>query len=268
MKKQAKIFGSKFSLFLKLGASLFLLQLVSCSKDEVNHDPVPRTLQVWLHHVNTPDKARLYQYSYNGFELDVHYDTNFKTFIVKHNYNDTTTLHFSAWLTSITDPGRLGFWLDFKNLSPENKTAALAELIRIRQEFNLSKHIIIVESSDPSLLPPFDTLNFRISYYIPTFDPSAITEEEELAYQIFIQEGVSTYGMSTISAYFSQLGFIKKWFPEMNKLTWYLESPEPELKDSVINLVRKDPTVEVLLVSENSRDYQVNHAQSPYLIEK
>jgi hypothetical protein len=174
-----------------------------------------------------------------------------KTFIVKHDATDTTTLTFSAWLSAITNPGRLGYWLDFKNLDADNKDLALPELLRIRKNFGLDKKVIVVESSNPSSLIKFNTLNFRTSYYIPTFDPSGITQEEELTYRDFIDENTSPYGIGTISGYYYQHGFMQKWFPKMNKLLWYLDSTDPAIKDSIIKETRKDITVEVLLVAED-----------------
>jgi hypothetical protein len=234
-----------------LAGAWLILHTVSCKKDSTSPVPVKRTLQVWLHRVNTISKAQHFQNSYTGFELDVHYDTVVKTFIVKHDATDTSTLTFSAWLSAITDPGRLGYWLDFKNLDADNKDLALPELLRIRQNFGLDKKVIVVESSSPSSLIKFDTLNFCTSYYIPTFDPSGITQEEELSYMNFIDENTSPYRIGTISGYYNQHGFMQKWFPQMNKLLWYLDSTDPAIKDSIIRETRKDITVEVLLVAED-----------------
>jgi hypothetical protein len=250
LKNQTAFSGNRFWLTLNLGTFLLLLQTVSCTKDPITPNPVPRSLQVWLHHVNTTDKSQYFQNTYNGFELDVHFDTTAGTFIVKHDFNDTTTLTFSAWLTAITDPGRLGYWLDFKNLESWNKTAALSELLRIRTQFDLTHHPVVVESSCPACLPPFDTLNFRVSYYIPTFNPATLSEEEELAYRDFIEEAFLPYGIGTISGYSFQHGFMQKWFPDMNKLLWCLDVYDPAIKDTITK-ISKDPTVEVLLVSEN-----------------
>jgi hypothetical protein len=250
LKNQTTFIGNKFWLILNLGSFLFLLNAVSCSDDPINPEPVPRSLQVWVHHVNSIERAQHFQNIYSGLELDVHYDTTVGTFIVKHDYADTTTLTFSTWLSSITNPGRLGFWLDFKNLASWNKTAALAELLRIRGQFDLTHNPVIVESSSPECLPRFDTLNFRVSFYIPTFNPETITKEEELAYRDFIEEGILSYDIGTISAYSFQHGFMRQWFPDMNKLLWCLDVTDPALKDSVISEIRKDPTVEVLLLSD------------------
>ena len=232
-------------------ATIMLLLAVSCQKDNPDPVPVTRSLQVWLHRVNTPGKAQYFQDSYRGFELDVHYDTNIKTFIVKHNFTDTSTLTLPVWLTSISSPEKLGYWLDFKNLTLENGSEAFRELLRIRHEFNLTKNLIVVESDIPAALLPFDTLNFRISFYIPWFNPAGPTSEEEEAWADYIQENVAVTGIKTISGYYFQHDLMQQWFPKMNKLLWYLDSYDPVVKDSIITVTKEDHTVEVLLVAED-----------------
>jgi len=234
-----------------LGFALFLLILVSCSKDDTSPVPAGRTMQVWLHRVNTTGKAQHFQNLYSGFELDVYYDTTAGTFIVKHDPGDTTTLTLRTWLGSITHPENLGYWLDFKNLCMENRQNARDELLRIRQEFNLTSHLIIVECGYPPALAPFDTLNFRISFYIPWTDPSGITPGEEEVWKDYVQDQVTATGIGTISGYSFQHDLMQKYFPDMNKLQWYLDSYDKVLQDSVITLMRKDPRVEVLLVAED-----------------
>lgn len=225
--------------------------LISCKKEEVVPDPpAPRVMEVWLHRVNTIDKAIFYRDAYTGYELDVHFDTTTGTYLVKHDFADTTILPFSTWLAAIEKPEELGYWLDFKNLSYEFRMEALAELLRIRNAFNLKKYPIVVEASNPTCLPPFDTLNFVPSFYIPTFDPALLTPEEELAYKEYIAGYLNETGVQTISGYSFQHMFMQTWFPSMNKLLWYLDSVDPAIKDSVIAETRKDLTVEVLLVGE------------------
>jgi hypothetical protein len=233
---------------LVLFSMLLGWMISSCTKDP---ETTSREMKVWLHRVNTIGKAQYFQNSYSGFELDVHFDTVAKTFIVKHDATDTTTLTLATWLSSITDPSRLGFWLDFKNLDSLNKDKALTELLRIRQEFALTKETIVVESSDPINLAGFDQLNFRTSYYIPFFYPDSLTNQQEAYYREGIGENINRSGIRTISAYSLQHDFLKRWFTPMNKLLWYIDSYDPVVKDSVIAATRKDPTVEILLVTEN-----------------
>jgi hypothetical protein len=249
------IFSPKYTflhrLIFWLAAVLMVLQITSCEKKSISPNPATRTMKVWLHRVNWINKAKQFQYSYSGFELDVYYDDLYKTFLVKHDVTDTTTLTLSTWMMAITDPSRLGYWLDFKNLDSLNKDMALSELLRIRQNFGLIKETIVVESSSPGCLVNYKRLNFRPSFYIPTFDPDNITQEQEIYFRDFTQKYIDQSGIETISAYSWQHDFMQKWFPTMNKLLWFLDSYDAAVKDSVIEAIGKDPTVEILLVPEN-----------------
>lgn len=237
--------------------AVFLILIIwglntSCQhKDDIVPIEPNRSLLVWLHRVNTIDKARHFQNQYPGFELDVHFDTSVNTFFVRHDFTDTTTLTLATWLGALEKPEQLGYWLDFKNLSQANGPKALAELVRIRNFFHLGQNPIVVESSDPATLPSFDTLNFRISFYIPTFDPETLTPSEEQMYIDYIHAGVISNNIPTISGYHFQHTFMQNNFPDLNKLLWYLDSFDGTLKDSVISLTSKDPAVEILLVAED-----------------
>lgn len=235
-----------FLIFLVLAA-----YLSSCKKEEVSPDPpVPRAMEVWLHRVNTIDKAIFFRNAYSGFELDVHFDTATGTYLVKHDFTDTTHLPLATWLAAIERPEELGYWLDFKNLSTDFMMEAQKALIEIRNKFKLNRFPIVVEASNPVCLPPFDTLNFVTSFYIPTFDPAQLTPEETLFFKEYITGYLEETGVQTISGYSFQHGFMQSWFPAQNKLLWYLDSVDPEKKDSVILETRKDPTVQVFLVGE------------------
>jgi hypothetical protein len=121
--------------------------------------------------------------------------------------------------------------------------------------YKLTGQIIVVESTEAEALPIFDKLNFRISYYIPWFNPGTLTPLQETYYRNYIHDKVTTFHIGTISGYSFQHAFMTAWFPEMNKLLWYLDSYDPAERDSIITLTRSDPSVEVLLVAEDYPGY-------------
>jgi hypothetical protein len=240
------ILMAAFAIFLAL-----VLSSSSCSKNQETIVPDTTSgLQVWLHRVNSIEKAIHFRDQFQGYELDVHYIPDSGTFFVKHDAETPDTMKFIRWLAGFPHPEGLSYWLDFKNLQPDIAPVARAELIRICSLFGLTRRIV-VESSSPESVILFDTLNFLPSFYIPTFDPSSITPDEESYYQGFINDRVQQYGLRTISGYSMQLPFMQKWFPQLHKLTWYLDSTDPAIQDSIIAGVRKDTTVWVVLISEN-----------------
>jgi hypothetical protein len=228
-----------------------MLLPVSCTKDEpASSAPAPRELQVWLHRVNSIEKAQYFLASFTGYELDVRYNSDSGTYFVKHDAEVPDTLRLTRWLAGFSHPEGLSYWLDFKNLEPGIARAALDELLRIRNHYGLER-MIVVESGSAESLVVFDTLNFFPSCYIPTFVPSGITPEQEIQYRDFISSAVETWGLRTISGYSMQLPFMQEWFPSLHKLSWYLDSTDPVVQDSVISEVKKDTTVYVLLITKD-----------------
>lgn len=237
-------------IFLCIPFVLLLILCYSCKKESNEVPPFQRELRIWLHHVNTIEKAFFFRDLYDGYELDVHFDTNTGNFYVKHDAIEPSILTLEEWLSAIYRPDLMGYWLDFKNLDTHNAFASFQKLESLRSSFLLSR-TIVVESSSPSSLAPYENGHYLTSYYIPTFDPSSLTPQEEIEYRDFIADRIKNTSITTISGYSSQLDFMQKWFLKLNKLVWYLDSTVPELKDSVINLVEKNQTVDILLVSES-----------------
>lgn len=237
-----------------LALMLTMLLFQACMKTDETPVPPPRQAEVWLHRVNSIAKAKAFRQAYPGYELDVHFDTVSGNYFVKHDFSAPPVLTLNEWLDSLPHPEALGLWLDFKNLSPAMASKAFAALMLTRETYHLTTRPVIVESSEAEALPLFDTLNFRVSYYIPWFDPSQLTPEEQESMALLISERVNLNHVGTISGYLVQKEFMTTWFPGMNKLLWYLDSVDPVKVDSVLRVVRKDPAVEVLLVAEDYGD--------------
>ena len=237
-----------------LAMLLATVLLQACMKESETPVPPPRQAETWLHRVNSIAKAKEFRQVYPGYELDVHFDTVSGNYYVKHDFSEPSVLTLNQWLDSLDHPEAMGLWLDFKNLSPAIAPKAFAALLLIRETYQLTTRPVVVESSEAGALPMFDTLNFRVSYYIPWFDPSQLTPEEEESMALLISGRVSLNQVGTISGYLVQKDFMTTWFPGMNKLLWYLDSVDPAKVDSVVTLVREDPTVEVLLVAEDGGD--------------
>ena len=232
---------------------VILLEVVfgACEKSDHYYSLLPESrMQDWLHSVNSLDKMNAFRYHYKGFELDVHFNSDSSCFFVKHDVEEPDTLPLWKLMKHLEQPDNFGLWFDFKNLDSSNLIPSLQEFLYLREAFHL-RGLIIIESMNFSFLSLFDTLNFKASYYIPTFDPQTLTPEEEFYYVDLITKAVEVSKVSTISAYTMQHDFMMKHFRNMNKLLWYLDSTDPEIKRKIIKETAEDPTVEILLVRES-----------------
>ena len=210
--------------------------------------------KVWLHRANDIAKARYYQDQYSGLEVDVHFADSLNTFIVKHGFSEVSDTRLDEWFASIEHRSKLGFWIDFKNLSEGNMEASAKELARIREAYRLNG-MIIVESSNAKCLKAFDDLRFRTSYYIPFKVPEWLDHEQLQQLTDSIDDNIKAYDLKTISGYWFQYQFMKDSFPEMRKLIWY-ELYDTAVRNQYINLAIEDENTDVILVAvEDTIDY-------------
>lgn len=213
--------------------------------------PTPKNSKIWLHRTNTIEKAKHFQYEYAGFEIDVHFIDSLQTFVIEHNTEEASTLTVDQWCRAIKNISNMGIWFDFKNLDHHNRDAALECLTRIRERHQLNGRLY-VESSSYEDLKVFREAGFRVSFYIPYFNPykdDTATCNKHLA---VIQKAIDS-GVNTISGYEFQYKFIKKAFPNQPKLIWTVSQDSAYL-DQVVNNIGSDTLVEVLLLPNTSMD--------------
>lgn len=219
-----------------------LALIASCSTNNINHTPrKDLNPKIWLHRANDPAKAKFFQYKYSGMEIDVYYDATLNNFIIQHDEDENSRITLDEWLSSIENPSDLGIWLDMKNLSKENKKSAVEKLIQIKNTFNLNGKIY-VESDNCSELDIFEKENFHTSYYIPWYAADSIADS--------IRNSIEKYNLKTISGYYDKYDFMKRQFPEINKLIWYHKN-DSATRSYYINLANNEEKIDVLLVTDD-----------------
>ncbi len=230
-----------------------ILSFQSCTKDYEEPIPVPslHKIEIWAHRCNSVETAERLMHLVQGLELDVHFNSMNNRYYVKHDFTQPDTLLLSEYLTRITDSHDLKYWLDFKNLSIDNQYAALLRLNWVTDSLGIEKSQFIIEGHASSL-GNFENAGYFTSYYIPTFNPLQLTDEETESMAADIRTTINTWPVNAISGYYEQLEFMQQYFPYHAKLTWFLtENTSPAVLDSIINQVNQDTTVKVLLLPES-----------------
>src|SRR5690606_30605130 len=105
------------------------------------------------------EKLAYAQKKYTGLELDVVFDTVTNTFDVTHPPTPSIGLSLEEWMQALD--AEKGVWIDFKNLTAANQSAALERLLKIVTQNNLKKEQFIVESQHPQYLQDFTTAGFQ-----------------------------------------------------------------------------------------------------------
>ena len=213
-------------------------------------------VKVWLHRVDSQERARLMAGKYRGLEVDIVYDTARHYFDVGHPPVPSVGLSLEQWIGSIPDPGSHYFWLDFKNLTEADEAASCDLLASIARKYGLL-HNLIVESPNPRGLSCFGERGFHTSYYLfPDSTLDSMSPPQVQAYYEEVKANLQASRVSAVSSHYRSLPFIRKYFPRMDILLWYLEpARNPRFYVTRAYLSSQD-RVKVILVNERSPGYR------------
>ena len=124
--------------------------------------------RVWSHRVNSLGALLEAKRTFSGIEFDSHFDPKTRTFQIRHDYP-----HIGLTLRDMLEwsRGRPGMriWLDWKNASPDNVDAALAELDRLDRDFAIKRRLL-VETDSSAVSPVLAAISrsgFVHGYYMP-----------------------------------------------------------------------------------------------------
>ena len=200
----------------------------------------------WLHQVNSVERIRYADSRYTGIEIDVVFDEKNYYFDVRHYPTPSSGLTLDKLIEAITTPKNHFYWIDFKNLTDDNKMASARELLRIASKYNILANII-VESGNPGCLKQFSQLGFYTSYYLPNINPYKISTRDLDAHIKMIASNLAMSPLNAISADEIQYELIKKYFDGYDILLWNFTDNPLALKLREYRLL-KDPKVKVLLI--------------------
>ena len=184
----------------------------------------------WAKAVNTPQALAQVDINTAGCEIDVYFDTTYKTFFLHHNQNNSTGFTIDSFLVIYKNQRRPHcIWLDFKNLSETNTEASLKKLVSLRLRYNLGNKII-VESRFANLLNPFADSNFFTVYYTPYSLVYKNSNQQNKQYIDSVASQLKNNKISALSGYYFQTPILQKCFPNYPILQWQVND-----KYSVIN---------------------------------
>lgn len=131
--------------------------------------------KIWLHRCNSMEKLYEKHMVYPNIEIDVVFRNN-RTFDVTHDSDTSFNLHLDTYFAYMKDKeGKI--WLDVKNLTSENRTAALIALNRLIRHFQIKKDRLIIESPSWKSLESFTREGYYTSYYVTYEKPCTLSDE-------------------------------------------------------------------------------------------
>lgn len=205
---------------------------------------------VWLHRVNSPERARYFLNSFSGFEMDIYYDDTKNIFNIDHDNRDYNTTLYDM-LSVIKEREHIWIWLDFKNLNTNNKEKAKIRLNELISTFSIPKDHIIVESPAIEQLKIFTDEGYVTSFYFTPPSGEAWREKMELLRARFYASGVTA-----VSSDLRHHDIVKAAFSNVPWLFWDMKSyNRRNILTFIAGRIRRlllfnEPNVRVLLVGE------------------
>ena len=213
--------------------------------------------RVWAHRVNSVGKLEEVSGLFEGLELDLVWQTDTGVFDVNHPPAPSIGLSLESYFSSIEEPAKHRYWLDFKNLDSANQSESLKRLKELARRFAIPQGNLVVESTSPELLLPFKQAGFYTSYYLPTdflrtvADTSndQLTEQEKQEIARIAQRAISTQ-VDGVSTYAQAYDFVVQNLPKtLDILLWDIELEHHRAHHlKRINTWLEDPRVKVILV--------------------
>lgn len=108
-------------------------------------------VKVWLHRVDSIERAVRMARRYAGMEIDVVFDSAAGYFDVGHPPVPSAGISLDSLFGAVPAVGEHYFWIDFKNLTDGNAAEACRVLLGIARKHGLVGHLI-VESPNPRAL--------------------------------------------------------------------------------------------------------------------
>jgi heptose-I-phosphate ethanolaminephosphotransferase len=213
-------------------------------------------VKVWVHRVDSIERAVLMARKFAGMEIDVVFDSAAGYFDVGHPPLPSAGISLDSLLAAIPDVGSHYFWIDFKNLTDANAPEACRVLLAMARKHGIVGHMI-VESSNPRALSCFTAGGFYTSYYLfPDEGLASMDASRVTRYYEEVKSNLAASDVNAVSSSYVSLPFIEAYLPDADVLLWYLvHENDPGSRAALAYLERKSE-VKVILVRRLSRGYR------------
>lgn len=191
-----------------------------------------------MHRTNSVEKLDALFNKSRGFELDVVFHVeDGGYFDVTHPPVPSIGLTLDKYFASQPAIATKCFWLDFKNLTPDDADMAVKSLSATAARFKLTKHLI-VESPNPELLVGFYRAGFYTSFYLPMKDP----QQTETAWLDEVASKLAHSRVDSVSTPEEQYDSLirDEHFFDYDVLVWNLSHASVDQADPRINVLLVD----------------------------
>lgn len=210
----------------------------------------------WLFRVNSPQKLLKLGKKYAGVELDIVFHTEANDFENSDRIIDLKMYPLSNTLEAYKKlNNKPSLWLDFKNLTDGNKSAAENRLDYLVNKTGINKNKVLVESGNYNALEYFTKRGWQTSYYLPLYDFQKMKKDEVEEKRKLTEKIASSGKVSAISFAREYYDFIKQLNlrTHISLYTWVNTTLDEFITKPENLLMFYDPAIKAFLFIESSK---------------
>lgn len=212
--------------------------------------PVPK---IWAHRCDSIEKMQENMNKFAGVELDINYYAEQGEFDVSHDKQAKLEYPLESFLQQLA-PTDAKMWLDFKNLTADNRVAALNRLEYLFKKYNIDKSRAIVESHNVKELADFHQAGYYTSFYVSVNDRFFKTAAGREEFLSEVAAAIATGNIDAVSFPIEYYKLVKSGNFDIDLLTWDMDArwsdyvAKKECRDRLA-----DDRLKVVLVTSDSK---------------
>ena len=211
--------------------------------------------KIWVHRVNTVERAQLLLNEFDGIEIDVVYDPRKQRFDVRHRDIPSIGLYLVDYFERLDERRKPLYWVDIKNLNADNQLDQLDRFLALEEKYSLQNRFI-VESPSIELLQEFTDAGFITSYYLPHIDTRSASPEEIADWVKKLKAQISDSRVCAISADYEMYPLLRRYFSDADTLLWTSHRYDRQIDRHEIERIVSANRVKVLLVQQPTDHYR------------
>lgn len=225
------------------------LKGLSCQADKTDFINDSCLNKLWAHRVNSTERFEKLKGKFSGYETDIVWDAQRKTFIVYHPPLEHTPVSLETFLNTANTDKEM-FWFDTRETPPSDTSNILSEFDRLDKAHRIKMNTII-EVYDVNVANFLAEHNYWVALNINTDWIQKSSRESQW------QELRNS--MSPMISFVSQedvyVPLLKQHFPDKDIITWTLAFKNYFNRAHLKELVNDDK-VKIILVNVKSRYYK------------
>lgn len=220
---------------------------INATTDQSNNKYKYPKSKLWAHRANDTITAQNKKIYFDGLEVDVQYSSTDNELYVGHDEEDTINrLTLLQWFKSLENVDKTCYWIDMKNLNPNNAEIISNKIIDITDNLKI-RDKVMVEHTDWTALKIVKDKGLFVILWVYNLNWN-YDNIDTATWKNNIKQQIEFLKPDALSCEYRMFPLLPESFPEQNIHFWHTPA---ELNDANAELTRRlcrNESVKVVLV--------------------